>query len=79
MVRLMSPNKLETFSPAGKSLLDVFGSNKPIRDIIFHVHGGGFICQNSFVHQMYTRLYSRELDVPLISIDYRLSPKWSYP
>lgn len=47
--------------------------------VVLHFHGGGFVCQNSFLHQLYTRGWAKAIDVPILSVDYRKSPEWSYP
>ena len=41
---------------------------------ILHVHGGGFVSMSSGSHQNYTRVWANELNVPIFSVDYRLSP-----
>ncbi|CAD8201696.1 unnamed protein product [Paramecium pentaurelia] len=47
--------------------------------IIIHIHGGGFISQSSSSHQCYTRDWAINLNVPIFSIDYSLSPQYPYP
>eukprot|EP00347_Sterkiella_histriomuscorum_P001768 403370757 len=47
--------------------------------VIIHVHGGGFVSMSSASHQNYTRLWANEIGVPIISVDYRLSPKYQFP
>lgn len=49
------------------------------RNIILHIHGGGFISQSSYFHQMYTRNWSNSLDTAIFSVDYRLAPNSPYP
>lgn len=79
MVRINSPFSLNTTNH--HSFLDnLFGrSQTSVRAVVLHIHGGGFICQNSFVHQMYTRLWAKNLNLPVVSVDYRLSPEYTYP
>ncbi len=39
-------------------------SNKPkyVPDkLVFHIHGGGFISMSSFIHQIYTRAWAKQL------------------
>lgn len=50
-----------------------------ITQILIHFHGGGFCCHDSSVHQNYTRRWSRDCNVPVFSVDYRLAPKHAYP
>lgn len=47
--------------------------------LIFHCHGGGFVAQSSKSHEIYLREWAVALDVPIISIDYSLSPDAPYP
>mmetsp|Transcript_38777 Transcript_38777/g.28668 ORF Transcript_38777/g.28668 Transcript_38777/m.28668 type:complete len:309 (+) Transcript_38777:1620-2546(+) len=49
------------------------------RAIVLHVHGGGFIAMNSAAHQSYTRLWANNLNIPVFSVDYRLSPQYKFP
>lgn len=60
---------------SAKKLSQVHKYNK----LIIHIHGGGFISMSSESHQNYTRLWSNELNVPIVSIDYRLAPKNHFP
>lgn len=47
--------------------------------LIIHIHGGGFVAMSSTSHENYLRNWVKKLDVPLISIDYRLAPENPYP
>lgn len=47
--------------------------------IIVHIHGGGFIAMSSGSHQSYTRLWAKQLRVPVFSVDYSLAPQHPYP
>lgn len=47
--------------------------------IIFHIHGGGFVSMSSFIHQTYTRRWAKNLEVPIISVDYGKAPEHPYP
>lgn len=63
----------------------MFGERKkrnvkpPATGLIFHCHGGGFVAQSSKSHEIYLREWAVALDVPIISIDYSLSPEAPYP
>ena len=60
----------------------IFSDAKGVKDIdklIIHIHGGGFISMSSNSHQIYTRIWTRDTKIPVISIDYRLSPEYAYP
>lgn len=47
--------------------------------IVFHIHGGGFVSMSSQSHQAYLRVWVRETNLPVFSIDYRLAPESPYP
>lgn len=47
--------------------------------LIFHCHGGGFVAQSSKSHEVYLREWAARLNVPILSIDYSLSPQAPYP
>ena len=47
--------------------------------LIIHIHGGGFIATPTVVHESYLRKWVNHLNVPLIGIDYSLSPQNKYP
>ena len=47
--------------------------------VIFHVHGGGFISQTSKSHLDYLHQWSKQLNVPIVSVDYSLAPEAAYP
>ncbi|CAB1412466.1 unnamed protein product [Pleuronectes platessa] len=47
--------------------------------LLIHFHGGGFVAQTSKSHEHYLRNWSRELKVPILSVDYSLSPEAPFP
>ncbi|XP_068189171.1 lipase, hormone-sensitive a isoform X2 [Antennarius striatus] len=47
--------------------------------LLIHFHGGGFVAQTSKSHENYLRLWSKELNVPVFSVDYSLSPEGPFP
>ncbi|CAG0903634.1 unnamed protein product [Cyprideis torosa] len=51
----------------------------PSPNLIVHVHGGGFVSCTSASHEIYLRQWARELDCPILSIDYSLAPEAPYP
>ena len=53
--------------------------NHKFEKIIIHIHGGGFLALSSFSHQIYTRVWANDLNIPIFSIDYRLSPEHKFP
>ena len=56
-----------------------FHKNITKNSIIVHVHGGGFITLSPLSHENYTRKIVNKTGIPLLSIDYRLSPEYSFP
>ncbi|KAF3834308.1 hypothetical protein F7725_025512 [Dissostichus mawsoni] len=40
---------------------------------------GGFVAQTSRSHENYLRIWSKELNVPILSVDYSLSPEAPFP
>ncbi|XP_008421156.1 lipase, hormone-sensitive a isoform X1 [Poecilia reticulata] len=47
--------------------------------LLIHFHGGGFVAQTSRSHENYLRSWSKELSVPVLSVDYSLSPEAPFP
>ena len=47
--------------------------------IIIHFHGGGFVAQSPKSHEIYLRRWTKELGVPIISVDYSLAPEAWFP
>lgn len=76
MIRLLSPYKLDHIDFASRK---VSAPATQIRKAIIHFHGGGFVCQDSASHQCYTRQWANEVNVPVFSVDYRLSPGNPFP
>lgn len=53
--------------------------NETRDSIIIHIHGGGFVAMSPSSHESYTRKWSKILNIPVFSIDYRLSPEYAFP
>ena len=47
--------------------------------IILHIHGGGFITLSPLYHENYIRKIVNKTGVATLSVDYRLSPEYSFP
>ena len=47
--------------------------------ILIHIHGGGFVAMNSTSHENYLRKFANSAEIPVISIDYSLSPEAQFP
>ena len=54
-------------------------NNETRNSIIIHIHGGGFVAMSPSSHEGYTRKWSKILEIPVFSIDYRLSPQFAFP
>ncbi|RNA00411.1 hormone-sensitive lipase-like, partial [Brachionus plicatilis] len=67
-----------------QGMLDTISPNSaaPIglsKNLILHVHGGGFIAHSSKSHEIYLKPWCKELKVPIVSIDYSLAPEHVFP
>jgi len=72
-------------SVSGLQLSKLVGSdgkpsgNIPTLPVILHFHGGGFISGSSAMHENYLREWAISTGAIIVSVDYRLSPKFKYP
>eukprot|EP00111_Clytia_hemisphaerica_P016900 TCONS_00050129-protein len=73
-----SLNKAGSASSSGVSPLGPKPAQKS-RYLMIHCHGGGFVAQSSKSHEMYLRYMAKELQIPILSIDYSLAPDAPYP
>ena len=49
------------------------------QSIILHIHGGGFITLSPLSHENYIREIVNKTGIATLSVDYRLSPEYSFP
>ena len=47
--------------------------------LIIYIHGGGFIGMNTHSHEVYLRNWCNNLNIPIIGLNYGLSPQHKYP
>ncbi|CAN8014256.1 unnamed protein product [Ixodes persulcatus] len=47
--------------------------------LLLHCHGGGFVSQTPDSHEIYLRDWAKDLDVPILTVDYSLSPEAPFP
>ncbi|XP_053493714.1 lipase, hormone-sensitive a isoform X1 [Ictalurus furcatus] len=47
--------------------------------LLIHFHGGGFVAQTSKSHESYLKSWSKDLNVPILSVDYSLAPEAPFP
>ena len=66
------------FTPE-KPWLEGEEERKHFDTIMVYIHGGGFAAMTSSSHQNFLRKWSKDLKIPIFSIDYRLSPAVKYP
>jgi acetyl esterase len=59
-------------------LFDVRETRAPGPVVVFY-HGGGFVIGDIDTHASFTAEMSRQLDLPVVSIDYRLAPEARWP
>lgn len=65
--------------PISMSHLPWVQKQPPSPWLLIHFHGGGFVAQTSKSHENYLRSWSKELNVPILSVDYSLSPEAPFP
>merc|ERR1719285_599313 len=49
------------------------------RDVIFFLHGGAFLANFCASDLRFLSIWANQVEVPVVSVDYRLSPKSSFP
>lgn len=72
---------LTVATPGGEikaRLFDVRETREPGPVVVFY-HGGGFVIGDLDTHASFTAEMSRQLDLPVVSIDYRLAPEAKWP
>lgn len=72
---------LEIPGPAGAikaRLFDTRATRAPGPVVVFY-HGGGFVIGDIDTHASFTAEMARQLDLPVVSIDYRLAPEAKWP
>ncbi|XP_032236077.2 hormone-sensitive lipase [Nematostella vectensis] len=79
-VRLMSYEWRDGQSRDGSKEEGSVSKLKPrAKGLILHIHGGGFVAQSSKSHEVYLRMWARDLNVPILSVDYSLAPDNPFP
>ena len=49
------------------------------KELLIHIHGGGFLDCSTFICENYLRETSNEIGIPIIGINYGCAPKHPYP
>lgn len=77
--------RIEDFScpgPAGDIALRLYDSQAERSEetpVIIFYHGGGFVIGDLESHHSFCTYISREMDIPVIAVDYRLAPEAPFP
>ena len=64
--------------PAGPMRLRTFVPDQ-VDAVLFHIHGGGFVTGSPEMTDLLHEALSKELNLAVASVDYRLAPEHSYP
>ncbi|RDE05194.1 alpha/beta hydrolase [Sphingomonas aracearum] len=81
MGTLATVQDLAVPGPAGTipaKLFDVRPHRQPGPLVVFY-HGGGFVIGNVETHASFCAEVSRQLDLPVVSVEYRLAPEHPWP
>ena len=54
-------------------------ADRPAGPVLIFYHGGGFVFGNVYTHGPVAAEMARQLDVPVISVEYRLAPEAKWP
>jgi len=69
----------ENVGAGGKDAERTGETGRASKNLVIHIHGGGFVAQTSKSHLNYMRDYAKALKCPIVSIDYSLSPEAPFP
>lgn len=58
---------------------DISTVRPPSKNLIIHLHGGGFVATSSNFAQLFLRHWAVEVGCPIISVDYTLAPDAQFP
>ncbi|KAH7728848.1 Protein C46C11.1 b [Aphelenchoides avenae] len=72
--RILSAVHRKGLSPANASQSHDLSSH-----LVIHCHGGGYVSTSSKAHETYLRYWAKELNCPVVSIDYSLAPENPFP
>ncbi|WP_373475769.1 alpha/beta hydrolase [Sphingorhabdus sp.] len=67
--------------PAGTIAARIYDKreNRDAGPVMVFFHGGGFVIGSIYTYEPYCAEVARLLDLPVISVDYRLSPEYPFP
>lgn len=72
---------IEIPGPAGPMRAQIFDARaaRGPGPVMVFFHGGGFVIGDLYVYAPYCAEVARQIDIPVISVDYRLAPEHPYP
>jgi acetyl esterase len=67
--------------PGGEIRLRLYDSrdSRPAGPLLLFFHGGGFVFGDLDTHEPFCAEVARQLDLPLLAVDYRLAPEHPFP
>jgi acetyl esterase len=67
--------------PEGKIPLRLYDAreSRPAGPLLLFFHGGGFVLGDLETHEPFCAEIARELDMPVLAVDYRLAPEHPFP
>jgi acetyl esterase/lipase len=68
----------EISGPAGPVRLRTFVPDQ-VDGVLLHIHGGGFVTGSPEMTDLLHEMLSKQLDLAVVSVDYRLAPEHPYP
>jgi hormone-sensitive lipase len=78
--RLLNYKKIRFTNESESFSLFFKPEKQEIIDTIFiHIHGGGFVGTTTFNHEEYLRAWANRLKIPILGVNYGLSPEFQYP
>ncbi|MCI9262864.1 acetyl esterase [uncultured Adlercreutzia sp.] len=69
---------MRRYDPTGAATAAAHGKGD-VQPAIIYVHGGGFVLGNLDTHDRICRILAERTGVPVVAVDYRLSPEAQYP
>ena len=72
------PIPVRLYDPEGAAAAAATGEGES-QPAIIYVHGGGFVLGNLDTHDRICRILAKRTGVPVMAVDYRLSPEAQYP
>ncbi|MCQ2821550.1 MAG: alpha/beta hydrolase, partial [archaeon] len=81
--RMLSTTNVKLPKDRPSFMTTLFGKmEEPVKyrdSLILHIHGGGFVGSSTFGSEMFLRQWTNNLNIPILGIDYCLSPENQYP